>query len=251
MSFQASFKGPGDTIRWLNGTGAAVAVGKVQKIGKIHGVVCGTGTEDATTTVADGAVGELRISGLVYLPKKSGDTFTHGADCFWDATNNYVTSTVINGGRIGAAVIDPSDDAMPGSTAGYQSLILNAGAAGIDSARLLNAASADDAGALPILYYRNALTATAGTYTIATVTRKVRIIDWFIISRDTTASNVTLYNATDAASAAVAKGTADVTRVQGAAVITTYRDVAQGAAIKVVTSGNASVDVFVWAVPVA
>lgn len=119
----------------------------------------------------------------------------------------------------------------------------------IDSGRLANAGG--DVGAVPVLFSRFAVTATAGTYKIATMQRKMRIVDWWIVSRDTTASNAKLKNGSTDMTADVAKGMADVTRVQGAAIITAQQDVASGTDLNLVTSGNASLDVFVWAVPVA
>lgn len=251
MSRQASILTRGETFLWKNDTGGTVNIGAVVKIGSLHAVVVGSPTEDATTTIASNGFAQVQICGLVYIPKKSGDTFAAGASVYWDATNSYGTSTVASGTRIGAAVLDPRDTAMPGSTALYQCILLNQPPAGIDSDRVLDSASGDNAGGLPVLLSLIGVTATAGTYAIGTAKRKLRIIDWFIISRDTTASNVKLANGVTDATANIAKGTADVTRVQGAAVIAAQRDVAAGTALNVITSGNATLDVFVWALPVA
>lgn len=126
MALQSLYLGVGDSVRWLNGTGGSVNLGAIIKLGNIYGQVCGSAVEDATAiSVANGAIGQVRTQGLVYIPKKSGDVFAFGDNVFWDATNNYGTTTPAQGNRIGTAVIDPRDSAMPGASALYVCILLN------------------------------------------------------------------------------------------------------------------------------
>lgn len=71
------------------------------------------------------------------------------------------------------------------------------------------------------------------------------IVDWWIVSRDTTAANITPKNAGTAFAAALAKGTVDDVRVQGATIIAEYDAVAAGAALTVAASAVAPFDIFV------
>lgn len=236
MSFLAAIKGPGITIPWLNDSGGAVNIGSVQKVKRVYGVVVGSPTEDATTTLATSAIGELQVAGLVRLPKKSADTPAQGQDMYWDVGNSRLTTTIANNTRIGPAVLGPGDLVMPGN--GDLAMHI-----------LLNAAGGDNSGASPQIFSLLAVTATAGTYTVATPTRRMRVIDWFFYSRDTTASNVKLVNNVTDMTTTVAKGTVDAARVQGTNLISAAQVVASGDPIKVVTSGNASIDIFIVAVP--
>lgn len=114
-----------------------------------------------------------------------------------------------------------------------------------------DSASGDNVGGIPMVLRLEGVTATAGTYTIATLKRKVRMIDWWIKSRDGTASNVNIKNAASNASGTIVKGTTVDALVRGADIIAAQADVPAGNAIAVVTSGNASIDVFVLCMPVA
>ena len=95
------------------------------------------------------------------------------------------------------------------------------------------------------------LTATAGTYTICTATVKFRVIDWWIIKRDTTASNVKLNNGTNDMSADVASGTSDDAIVRGGDIIAEYDEIAAAGTLKAITDGNSAMEVFAMCVPIA
>ena len=88
---------------------------------------------------------------------------------------------------------------------------------------------------------------------VATTTRKLRIIDWWLRSKDTTASNITVKNATVSIStAALAKGTADDAIVRGASIVEAVADVASGAAITAESSvASCGVELSLLCVPIA
>ena len=80
---------------------------------------------------------------------------------------------------------------------------------------------------------------------------KMRIIDWWIISRDTTAANIKLVNVSTDASAVKAKGTANDALVRGGDIIAAQRDIAAGTAIKVNASAVAAFDIFLACIKVS
>lgn len=119
----------------------------------------------------------------------------------------------------------------------------------LDGLDLETETGAGDAGAIPMLFH--ASLSTNGETTIATPSRKARIIDWWLIARDTTASDVKLVNGATDASAAVAKGTADEALVRGGTLVAAQAEIAAGTALKAHQSAVAAVEVYVLALPVA
>jgi len=126
------------------------------------------------------------------------------------------------------------------------------GTSAIDSDNLAND-DPDEEGSIPVVFHLVSTADCSSTKaTVATLKRKMKVIDWWMISRDTTAANITLYNGdTNAMNTALAKGTADNTRVQGATIIDTYQEVAAAGVIKVGASADCDFDVFVMAIPIA
>lgn len=86
---------------------------------------------------------------------------------------------------------------------------------------------------------------------IASFPQKALVIDAWMIARDTQAANVTLKNAGNAFTGAVAKGSADDTIVSFATIIAEQDEIAAEAAVVATFSGAGSVDVFLLCVPIA
>lgn len=106
-------------------------------------------------------------------------------------------------------------------------------------------------GSVPVVFALQGITDATTSQTIVTAPFKFRIIDWWLISRDTGAANVKLVNVSTDASAVKAKGTTDDAIVRGGDVIEAQRDVAAGAALKVNASAAQAFDIFVMAIKVA
>lgn len=206
---------------------------------------CGAGDDPIGVTQAAALVAN---SPICVLHRNAQDTIKliangaiSGAAKCYPAANGKVSAT--GTGPAVAMTLEPAT--ADGDV--IECRFINGGAfSGDDAANLL---SGGNAGAIPPLYTLT-VPATAGTYAVATPSRKVKIIDWWIQSRDTTASNVTLQNGASAAATAIAKGTvADVT-VRGTNVFAAQNTVTAGTAINVTTSGNAALDVFVLCQPI-
>jgi len=71
-----NFEQPGDVITFT--AGANLASGAVVRIGALLGV--------STGTVASGAVGEAKITGVFRVPKVSGAVIAQGERLVWDAS---------------------------------------------------------------------------------------------------------------------------------------------------------------------
>jgi len=127
-----------------------------------------------------------------------------------------------------------------------------AGASGIAGSQL-GIGNLETEGCVPIVFNKKVTTDSSTTKAIiATVTRKVRVLRWHVVSRDTTAANISLYNGnTNAMTAVVAKGTADDTIVAGGTLIDTYEIVEAAGTIRALASADCDFDVTVVAVPVA
>lgn len=110
----------------------------------------------------------------------------------------------------------------------------------------------DGAGAIPLVF-GGEFTFAAETLdqTLATLTRKIRVIDWWLIARDTTAANIKLTNGTDDITAVKAKGTSDAAIVAGSTIVAAKDELAAAAEIHVVASAACVCDVYVLGVPIA
>jgi len=88
---------------------------------------------------------------------------------------------------------------------------------------------------------------------VATTTRKLRIIDWWLRAIDNTAANITVKNAgTSISTAALAKGATVDAIVRGVSIVEAQAEVASGAAITVESSAaSADIELFILAVPIA
>ena len=110
------------------------------------------------------------------------------------------------------------------------------------------AIAAEDAnGSIPVIFKKEGITDahTADVTIVTSMPFKARIIRWWLISRDTTASNINLKNGASDATGVTAKGTANDAIVQGGAVIAAQKDLAHAAALKVSATVAAAFDVFV------
>lgn len=162
------------------------------------------------------------------------------------------------------AVDGKVDDAVSGTAIGIAleaatadgdiiECFLNNGAAGAIGADLVVNEQAN-AGVLPILIRKVCnFNGTPDAIEVATTTRKLRIIDYWLVSIDTTASDISVKNAGTLISLAVlAKGATADAIVRAASILQAQAEVASGAAITVEsTAANADIELFILAVPVA
>ncbi len=106
-------------------------------------------------------------------------------------------------------------------------------------------------GAVPVIFAKQGITDATTSPVIVTAPYKFRIIDWWIIARDTTAANVKLVNVSTDASAVKAKGTTNDAIVRGGDVIAAQKDVLVTTALKVNASAAAAFDIFIMAIKVS
>ena len=88
-----SFILQGDTIDVFAPT--SVVSGQLVILGGLVGV--------ATTTAAAGTTFALKTTGVFELPKLSTEVWTIGQKIYWDATNQWSTTTVGSNAQIGVA----------------------------------------------------------------------------------------------------------------------------------------------------
>lgn len=130
-------------------------------------------------------------------------------------------------------------------------VLFNNGAAGSINGGGVALQADGDPGSVPIVFHKQGITDATTDVTIATLSFKVRVIDWWIIARDVTAANIKLKNNTTDMTAVKAKGTTDDAIVRGGDVIEAQRDVLSGNPIKVNASAAAGFDIFVTAIKVS
>ncbi len=131
-------------------------------------------------------------------------------------------------------------------------VILNNGSGAAINGAATTVEAEDGNGSVPIIFAKQGITdATTDVNIVTTAPYKFRIIDWWIVSRDTTAANVKIKNGSNDASAVVAKGTTDDAIVRGGTIVEAQRDVAAAGALKVNASAAAAFDVFVKVIKVA
>lgn len=83
MAKQAIFQYEGKTINFTNGGEDAVAVGSVVSLGSRVGV--------ALETIAPGATGGIKLTGVWRMPAVNNAAFEVGDELYWDATNSKLT----------------------------------------------------------------------------------------------------------------------------------------------------------------
>lgn len=111
-----------------------------------------------------------------------------------------------------------------------------------------------NSGVLPILIRKVCnFNATPDAIAVATTTRKLRIVDYWLRAIDNTAANITVKNAgTSISTAVLAKGGTVDAIVRGVSIVEAQAEVAAGAAITVESSAaSADIELFILAVPIA
>lgn len=129
--------------------------------------------------------------------------------------------------------------------------LLDNGAAGSINGDAVALQADGEPGSVPIVFHKQGIADATTSVTIATPAAKVRVIDWWLISRDTTAANIKLVNVSTDMTAVKAKGTTNDAVVRGGDVIAAQRDIAAGTALKVNASAIAAFDIFVVAIKVS
>jgi predicted RecA/RadA family phage recombinase len=113
------------------------------------------------------------------------------------------------------------------------------------------ATSAGSAKTIPFIMHKvAAATPTTPAVAVGTTPVACKLIDWWVISRDTTASTLTLKNA-GSACGALAKGTQNDTAVRGATIVAAYDEFVTGAAVTLVGDAGSlgAVDIFCLFLP--
>jgi hypothetical protein len=121
------------------------------------------------------------------------------------------------------------------------------GAAGeIDGATIAIEAEGGN-GAITVLFRKSGITDAQdpGVKIQDSVPFKCKVIDWWLISRDTTAANVKLTNGTNDITANVAKGTTDDAIVAGGTIVAEYDELAAASDLIAFASAAAAFDIFV------
>ncbi len=158
-------------------------------------------------------------------------------------------------GQVDDAVVgDPIGTALSASTAPNDLVEMdsNTGIAGtINGEMIENFNNAD--GGMPIMFSVVATPdAVPNDVVVFTAPRALKIIDAWMVSRDTTAADVTLKNgATNEITGAVAKGTAADVIVRFDKLVAAYATLAKNDVVKAEFSAQADVDVFVMCLPIA
>lgn len=233
MAFEAIYRADADIINYT--PGSAVSAGQV--------VVINGRCFVAHAAIPASTLGSVYASGVFDVTKQSGVTFTAGDIVYWDDTNNYANATSSNT-LFGVATAD----AASGDTY-VRVLLLN----------LVNPLAvgsmpnvADGGGGFPILVRKDA--SASGDTTVYTTTRKVKVCNAWMISRDTTAANAKLHSGTagtDDITNATAKGTTTNALVAFGQIVAAKEEVVASTAIKVNLSAAASVTVYMLLLPIA
>lgn len=126
----------------------------------------------------------------------------------------------------------------------------NGTAGAINGAAVMNVADGTANGGIPVVF-RKAVTAACATV-IATLTRKMRVIDFHILATDGTAGNVDLRNgAACSLGAAVAHGSTDEAIVRAAKLDNAKHELASGCTLVLWQDCASGTIVYVTAIPVA
>lgn len=106
-------------------------------------------------------------------------------------------------------------------------------------------------GSVPVVFSKTGITDASTAVEIVTAPYKFKVIDWHLVSRDTTAANVKLVNGANDMTGNTAKGTTDDAVVAGGDIIAEYDEVAKDAVLAVEASTAAAFDVFVTVIRVS
>lgn len=235
MAFEAIYRAEADIINYT--PGSAVSAGQV--------VVINGRCFVAHAAIPASTLGSVYAGGVFDVTKQSGVTFTAGDIVYWDDTNNYANATSSNT-LFGVATAD----AVSGDTY-VRVLLLN----------LVNPLAvgsipniADGAAGFPIFIRKLVTAGGSGDTTVWTTTRKVRIVDAWLVARDTQAANVKLHSGTagtDDITTTVAKGTTDNAIVRFTQMIAAKQEIASAGTLKANFSAAGTAEIYAWAIPVA
>lgn len=84
------------SINYVNAGAETIPAGGIVVEGELVGC--------AVRPIEPGGKGALEYDGVWVFPKASGETFSVGAACYWDASNEAVASTSSGGTLIGVCV---------------------------------------------------------------------------------------------------------------------------------------------------
>lgn len=216
---------------------------------------------DGSLNVVYAGAGEEFI-GITQDKVASGDPVTVALRSAARTYKAVAAAAVTAGAVIYGAANGKVDDAASGTAQGTAleaatadgdviEILSNNGAAGSIDGAATAIGDTEVNGAVPIIFGKQAIADATTSVTIVTPAFKVRIIDWWIISRDTTAANIKLVNVSTDATAVKAKGTTDDAIVRGGDIIEAQRDIAAATALKVNASAAALFDIYVMAIKVA
>lgn len=210
-------------------------------------VAAGAGEEFIGVTAAAAALGEmitvaLRTAGRTYKMIAAG-AISAGAVIYGAASGK--VQAAASGNAQGLALEESTQDGEIIECA------LNNGAAGEIDGAAIGVEAEGGNGSVPVIFSKTGITDATTSPTIVTAPFKFRIINWWLVSRDTTAANVKLINKTTDATSVKAKGATNDAIVAGGDIVAAQRDVAAGDALKVNASAAAAFDVFVMAVKVS
>lgn len=155
-----------------------------------------------------------------------------------DDAGTVVVGTALSAGAGAASIIE---------------MVPNTGTGAVPTGDSLAVSDLDGKGGLPIIY-GGTITFTSGaglTQLVATVTRKVRLINYWLIARDTTAANIKLTDGTNDITVNLAKGTTDNAIVAGSTMIAARDELAAAGTLNAVSTAACVCDVWVMAVPIA
>lgn len=88
-----SYKQPGNTMDWVNGTGGAVASDDLVRISDRVGVAC--------VDIAIAATGSVQVEGVCEVPKLTTDVVAQGDALYLDEAEGEVTLSDAGGGSGG------------------------------------------------------------------------------------------------------------------------------------------------------
>ncbi|MCD6459410.1 DUF2190 family protein [bacterium] len=183
--------------------------------------------------------------------KQPGRTFKVVADgiqsakCVLYAADDGKVSDTASGNPIGVALEAATADGEV-----IESILEDTASAEMDGASTAIEAENGN-GSIPIIFSKAGITDAKGgdVVFLTSAPFDCRIIKWWLISRDTTAANITVKNGSaNVVGTSTAKGTADDVVVDGAGIVAEYDEVAAGASLKVAASAVAAFDIFVMVI---
>ena len=128
--------------------------------------------------------------------------------------------------------------------------VLNNGVAGNINGAATNLEPEAGNGSIPIIFSKSGITDATTSPIIVTAPYKFRVINWWIVSRDTTAANIKLINNVTDLTAVIAKGVTNDAIVAGGTIVNAQKDVLATVNLKVNASAVAAFDVYVMVVKV-